>query len=117
MNVFYDALKQFMIKNALEPPQPLLSADGSTFLTDTASILKWWSEDFDSVLSRPSSINDNAINRLPQIEYNVLLDDFPTVTEITKAIQHLAFGKVPGLGAIPVEIYKARCQPSEQKLV
>ena len=34
------------------------------------------------MLDRPSTINDNAINRVPQIECNVLLDKFPTVTEI-----------------------------------
>ena len=53
---------------------PLLSADGSTLLTDKDAILKRWAEHFDSVLNRPSSVNDNAINRLPQIECNVLLD-------------------------------------------
>ena len=57
---------------------PLLSADGSTLLD---AILKRWAEHFNSVLNRPSSVNDNAINRLPQIECNVLLDEFPTVTE------------------------------------
>ena len=75
---------------------PLLSADGSTLLTDKDAILKRWTEHFNSVLSRPSSVNDNAINRLPQIECNVLLDEFPTVTETRKAIQHLSSGKAPG---------------------
>ena len=60
---------------------PLLSADGSTLLTDKDAILKRWAEHFNSVLNRPSSVNDNAINSLPQIECNVLLDEFPTVTE------------------------------------
>ena len=39
-------------------------------------ILKRWAEHFNSVLNRPSSANDNAINRLSQIECNVLLDEF-----------------------------------------
>ena len=39
-----------------------------------------------------TSITHNAINRLPQIECNVLLDEFPTVTETRKAIQHLSSG-------------------------
>ena len=34
--------------------------------------------------NRQSAINDNAINRLPQIECNVLLDEFPTVTDLAK---------------------------------
>ena len=83
---------------------PLRSADGSTLLTDKDAILKRWAEHFNSVLNRPSSVNDNAINRLPQIECNVLLDDFPTVTETKKAIQHLSSGKASGTDAIPAEV-------------
>ena len=43
-------------------------------------------------LNRPSSINDVAINRLTQVECNLLLDEFPTVAETVKAINfcHLA---------------------------
>ena len=70
-------------------------------------ILKRWAEHFNSVLNRPSSVNYNAINKLSQIECNVLLDEFPTVTETRKAIQHLSSGKAPGIDAIPAEVYKA----------
>ena len=59
------------------------------------------------MLNRPSSVNGNAINRLPQIECNVLLDEFPSVIETRKAIQHLSSGKAPGTDAIPAEVYKA----------
>ena len=93
----------------------LLSADGSTLLTDKDAILKSWSEHFNSVLNRPSSVNDNAINRLSQIECNVLLDEFPIVTETKKAIQHLSSGKAPGTDAIPAEVYKAGGLPMAEK--
>ena len=59
------------------------------------------------VLNRPSSVNNNAINRLPQIECNGLLDEFATVTETRKAIQHLSSGKAPCADAISNEVYKA----------
>ena len=62
----------------------MLSADGSTLFTDKEAIL----DIFNSVPNRPSSINE-CIDRLPQIECNVLLDDFPTVMETRKAV-HLA---------------------------
>ena len=55
------------------------------------------------MLNRPSSVNDNAIDKLPQIECNVLLDEFPTVKETRKAIQHLSSGKTPGTDAIRAE--------------
>ena len=46
---------------------PVLSADGSTLLTDKDAILERWAEHFNSVLNRPSTVSDNAFNRLPPI--------------------------------------------------
>ena len=65
--------------------------------------------------NRPSSVNDNAINRLPQIECNALLDEFPTVKETRKAIHHLSSGKAPGADAIPSEVSKAGGLPMAKK--
>ena len=78
--------------------------------------MKRWAEHFDSALNRPSTINDNTINELSQVECNVLLDEFPTDTETTKAFQHLSTDKPPGLDAIPAEIYKERGLPMAEKL-
>ena len=68
------------------------------------------------MLSRPSSVNDNAINTLSQIECNVLLDEFPTVMETRKAIQHLSSGKAPGTDVIPAEVNKVGELPMTEKL-
>ena len=35
-----------------------------------------------------------------------MLDEFPTVTETRKAVQHLSSDKAPGANAIPAEVYK-----------
>ena len=114
MKKFNDALKTIYGPSS-SGAAPLLSADGSTLLTDKDVILKRWAEHFNSVLNCPSSVNDNAINRLPQIECNVLLDEFPTVTETRKAIQHLLSCKAPGTDAIPAEVYKADGLPMTEK--
>ena len=68
------------------------------------------------MLNRPSFVNDNAINRMPKIKCNVLLDEFPTVTETRKTIQHLSSGKVPVTDAILAEVYKAGGLPMAEKL-
>ena len=68
------------------------------------------------MLNRPSTVNDYAINRLPQVECNVLLDEFPTVTETMKAIKLLSLGKAPDSDAISAEIDKAGGQPMVEKL-
>ena len=115
MKKFHDALKTIYGPKS-SGATPLLSADGSTLLTDKDAILKRWAEQINSVLNRPSSVNDNAINRLPQIECNVLLDEFPIVTETRKAIQHLSSGKAPGTDAIPAEVYKAGGLQMAEKL-
>ena len=107
--------RQYMVPRAQEPTL-LLSADRTSLLTDKEAILKRWAEHFDGVLNRPSSINDEAINRLPQLECNPLLDELPTVSETVKAIKLLSSGKAPGLDAIPAEIYKARGLPFAEKL-
>ena len=87
--------------------QQITSTDESTLLSDKDATLERWTEHFNSVLYCPSSVNDNAINRLPQIQCNILLDAFPTVTETKKANQHPSSGKAPGADAIPAQVYKA----------
>ena len=109
MKKFNDALKtQFW-------SHPTTNADGSTLLTDKDAILEKWTEHFNCVLNRTSPVNDNAINRLPQIGCNVLLDEFPIVTETRKAIRHLYSGKAQGADAIPAEVYKAGGLPMAEK--
>ena len=62
MKKFHDALKTIYGPKS-SGATPLLSADGSTLLTDKDAILKRWAEHFNSVLNRPSSVNDNACVR------------------------------------------------------
>ena len=62
--------------------------------------------------------------RLPQIECNVLLDEFPTVMETRKAVQQLSSGKDPDADAINAEVYAfgvcvwggGGCYPWQRKL-
>ena len=115
MKKFFDALK------TVYGPQSsgttlLLSADGTSLLTDKEAVLKRWAEHFDGVLNLPSFINDEPINRLPQMECNPLLDGLPTVSETVNAIKLLSSGKAPGSDAIPAEIYKAGGPPVAEKL-
>ena len=60
---FFDALKKIYVPQS-SGTTPLLSADGTSLLTDKEAFLKRWAEHFDGVLNRPS-IYDEAISRLP----------------------------------------------------
>lgn len=84
----------------------LLSTDGLALIKEKEKILDRWAEQSNSVLSRPSTINDEAINRLPQFPINHSLDAVPTLEEIQKAISLLSTGKAPSGDCIPAEIYK-----------
>ena len=64
MKKFHDALKTRPKKFWCHPT----TAHGTTLLTDKDATLERWAEHFNSVLNRPSSVNDNAINRLPKID-------------------------------------------------
>nr|VZI21166.1 unnamed protein product [Spirometra erinaceieuropaei] len=79
------------IKAVYGPPTkgtaPLLSADGSTLLTEKTQILQRWAEHFRGVLNRPSVISDAAIARLPQMETNVDLDLPPSLHETIRVVQ------------------------------
>nr|VZI21882.1 unnamed protein product [Spirometra erinaceieuropaei] len=98
------------IKAVYGPPTkgtaPLLSADGSTLLTEKTQILQRWAEHFRGVLNRPSAISDTAIERLPQVETNADLDLPPSLQETIREVQQLSSGKAPGSDAIPAEVYK-----------
>ncbi|BHF69740.1 hypothetical protein SprV_0301278600 [Sparganum proliferum] len=98
------------IKAVYGPPTKgtasLLSADGSTLLTEKTQILQRWAEHFRGVLNRPSAISDAAIDRLPQVETNADLDLPPSLQETIRAVQQLSSGKAPGSDAIPAEVYK-----------
>ena len=66
MKNFYSALKA-VYGPISSGSAPLLSADGTTLISDKEKLLDRWAEHFDTVLNRPSTINEEAINRLPQV--------------------------------------------------
>ena len=101
---FYRALKAVYGPTS-SGTSPLLSADGNSLVTDKEKILERWAEHFDNVLNRPSTINDEAIARLPQVPTDDSLADLPTEAEVEKAMKCLSCGKAPGADAIPAEIF------------
>ena len=73
MKKFFMHLRQYMVAKSREP---------SRFIVEMAykeAILKGWDAHFDGVLNRPSAITDEAIKRLPQVEWNPLLVECPTI--------------------------------------
>ncbi|KAJ1150521.1 hypothetical protein NDU88_003312 [Pleurodeles waltl] len=91
----------------LNRTSPLLSADGSTLLSDKNAILKRWAEHCNNVLNRPSSINVKAIDSMLQAAINTSMVEPPKEPEVKEAIKLSSIGKAPGSDSIPAEICRA----------
>ncbi|KAF7248362.1 Craniofacial development protein 2 [Varanus komodoensis] len=100
-----DALRS-LYRSQPSGSSPLLDSDGATLITEKTLILQRWAEHFQSVLNRPSSINNEATDRMPQADINHSLDAPPSKPETLQAISQLSSSKVPGSDAIPAEVYK-----------
>ncbi|KYO44988.1 hypothetical protein Y1Q_0023038 [Alligator mississippiensis] len=102
----YDALKTIYGPWS-SGTSPILSADGTTLLIDKGKTLQRWAEPFSNILNQQSSISEEEIDQLHQVDINIALADSPTLTEVVEAINLLSNGKAPGADAIPGEICKA----------
>nr|VZI17359.1 unnamed protein product [Spirometra erinaceieuropaei] len=89
-----------VIKAVYGPPTkdtaPLLSADGSSLLTEKTQILQQWAGHFQDVLNRPSVISDAANARLPQVETNMDFDLPLSLQETIRTVRQISSGKAHG---------------------
>ena len=102
---FYEALKA-VYGPSHQVVSPLRSTDGQALLTDKASILNRWAEHFQTLFSADRSVNESAIQQIPQQPVKEELDEAPTLEEVIKATSQLKCGKAAGVDGIPPEIWK-----------
>ena len=112
--MFYSSLREIY-----GPPQksaaPIRNLQGE-LLTDNEAINKRWSEHFEQLLNRPSSIDPSVIETIPARPLDLELDDPPTELEVEKAITELQCGKAAGPDGIPPEVFKEGGMALTQKL-
>ena len=70
-------------------------------LTDKEAILRRWSEHFEGLFSDRRTVQESSLNKIPQMDVKLKLDDPPTREEIRKATMQLKVGKSPGIDGIP----------------
>ena len=99
-------LRQYMVPRAQEPPHSLVQMELVFWLIKKLS----WKDGLNALIVS-SSINDEAINRLPQVDCNPLLDEFPNVSETVKAIKRPSSGKTPGSDEIYLQ------NPTKQEVI
>ena len=85
-------------------------------LTDNEAINKRWSEHFEQLLNRPSSIDPSVIEEIPERPLCTDLGDLPTENEVEEAIKELQCGKAAGPDGIPPEVFKTGGQLLVKKL-
>ena len=85
---------------------PLQSADGTTLFKDKEGITARWAEHFSTLLNRPSSVEEQALDRIPQRPVQENLDIPPTLEEVFKAVKQTSAGKSAGKDNIPAELFK-----------
>nr|VZI34500.1 unnamed protein product [Spirometra erinaceieuropaei] len=105
MNNFFASVKE-VYGHRHKETAPLLSFERRTLLKEKSQIQKSWAEYFRTVLNRPSTISNAALNRLPQLETNTYMERLPHLPETTKTVQQFSREKVRGSDAIPAELYK-----------
>ena len=85
---------------------PLRSKDGNTLLKDVPSIHSRWVEHYSELLNRPSTVNMEIINSIPQRPIVAELSNNPTHDEVVSAIKKLNSGKAPDMNGFTAEILK-----------
>ncbi|XP_076061594.1 uncharacterized protein LOC143037342 [Oratosquilla oratoria] len=113
---FYEALKA-VYGPTYQVQSPLRSSDRQYLLTDKTSILTRWSEHFQTLSSADRTVQDTAIQRVPQFPSKEELDVLPILEETTKAIEQLKIckSKLPQdlRDAIIITLYKNKGEKSD----
>uniref|UniRef100_A0A5F8GJ83 Reverse transcriptase domain-containing protein n=1 Tax=Monodelphis domestica TaxID=13616 RepID=A0A5F8GJ83_MONDO len=78
-----------------------------TLIKDKKGISNGWKEHISQLLNRPSSVDQSALDQIPQNHPIEQPDVPPSIEEVQKAIKQMSAGKAPGKDGIPTEVYKA----------
>ena len=103
--LFYSSLKE-VYGPSQRSAAPIRNLQGE-LLTDNEAINKRWSEHFEQLLNRPSSIDPSVIKEIPERPLCTDLDDLPTENKVEEAIKELQCGKAAGPDDIPPEVFKS----------
>ena len=84
---------------------PLRSSTGEV-ITDRGHQLERWVKYYSDIYSRENIVSPSALDAVKCLPTMEELDTEPTLEELSKAIDSLASGKVPGSDGIPPDLLK-----------
>ncbi|KAL8592948.1 hypothetical protein ACOMHN_050775 [Nucella lapillus] len=102
--MFFSALKA--VYGPSRPSTTPLRSTNGALLKEKKAINERWRERFSTLLNRPSTVSNEALDQIPQRPTLDSLDLPPSLEEVHKAIQQTSSGKAPGKDGIPAEIFK-----------
>ena len=71
------------------------SSDGSALVTERVEILARWKHHFSDLLNTPSSIAQDALDRIVALPEHSSLDVPPTIEEVAATVSEMRNRKVP----------------------
>ena len=86
--------------------EQLIAQDGVTILKEKEDTLNRFAQHFDQLLNVPGTVDQAALDQLPDITEDKSLDEIPSFDELTAAIASTKENKAPGECGIPAEIWK-----------
>ncbi|KAL8566709.1 hypothetical protein ACOMHN_050357 [Nucella lapillus] len=102
--MFFSALKAVYGPSRPSTTPPL--STNSALLKEKKAIHERWREHFNTLLNRPSTVSNEALDQIPKRPPLDSLDLPPSLEEVHKAIQQTSSGKGPGKDGVPAEIFK-----------
>lgn len=84
---------------------PVQDKDG-VLQKEKDDIRQCWKVHFSCLLNQTSSVDDTALQKLPQLQYRNQLSNEPSLQELKSAIKAMKCGKAAGADGIPAEVFK-----------
>ena len=102
---FYSSLKS-VFGPSVQSSQSMIEPTSGIVQTGAEEIRSVWCDHFSNLLNRISHVDWSAVDRVPQLPINPMLERVPDLPEALKAIQQLSNGKASGADGLPAEIFK-----------
>ena len=85
---------------------PVRSEDGATLISDMEGISRRWAENNTVLLRGGLAMDRSVLAEFPQRPIKHMMNEVPSLSELTKCVSTLRNRKSPGCDGPPAEIFK-----------
>ena len=102
----YEGIKK-VTGPSIRKTAPIKSKSGEV-ITDKAKQLDRWVEHYSKLYSKENVVHQSALDAIDHLPLMPVLDEAPSIDELSKAIDRLPLGKAPGKDDILAEVIKSQ---------